>query len=71
VLHVQPRLAELLSPAEWAEICITSGFAIEPREGEPASFAAAPGAKCERCWRVLPEVTAETGLCRRCEAVVA
>ena len=33
----------------------------------------APGAKCARCWRVLPEVgrsAAHPGLCLRCEAVV-
>jgi isoleucyl-tRNA synthetase len=26
--------------------------------------------KCDRCWRHLPEVTAEVGLCARCEEVV-
>ncbi len=34
----------------------------------------APGAKCERCWKVLPEVgqsPAHPGLCLRCEAVVS
>ncbi len=34
----------------------------------------APGTKCDRCWRVLPEVGASAAhptLCRRCEAVVA
>ena len=33
----------------------------------------APGDKCARCWRVLPEVgenAAHPALCRRCEAVV-
>jgi isoleucyl-tRNA synthetase len=27
--------------------------------------------KCDRCWRHLPEVTPEVGLCARCEEVVA
>jgi isoleucyl-tRNA synthetase len=27
--------------------------------------------KCGRCWRLLPEVTADGGLCARCTAVVA
>jgi isoleucyl-tRNA synthetase len=27
--------------------------------------------KCDRCWRHLPEVTADVGLCARCEEVVA
>ncbi|MFC7536561.1 isoleucine--tRNA ligase [Sphingomonas sp. GCM10030256] len=26
--------------------------------------------KCDRCWRLLPEVTPEVGLCARCEEVV-
>ncbi|MGA8552108.1 MAG: zinc finger domain-containing protein, partial [Stellaceae bacterium] len=33
----------------------------------------APGERCERCWRVLPEVGQVPGhadLCRRCAAVV-
>ncbi|MDB5695100.1 MAG: isoleucine-tRNA ligase, partial [Sphingomonas bacterium] len=27
--------------------------------------------KCERCWRHLPDVTADTGLCGRCATVIA
>jgi isoleucyl-tRNA synthetase len=37
------------------------------------SVSLAPGAKCGRCWRVLPEVggsAAHPALCLRCEAVV-
>jgi isoleucyl-tRNA synthetase len=33
----------------------------------------APGDKCERCWRVLPEVgsvAAHGDLCRRCAGVI-
>ncbi|WP_149538746.1 isoleucine--tRNA ligase [Siccirubricoccus phaeus] len=75
-----------LLPAEgWAEICITSGLTLSagpPPEGAlvlpdsggiAALFAPAPGQKCDRCWRVLPEVglsAAHPTLCRRCEAVV-
>ena len=39
------------------------GVAVEPLR--------ANGCKCARCWRVLPEVKAEGGLCLRCEAAVA
>ena len=45
----------------------------ERAEGIMIEFAPAPGAKCARCWRVLPEVgrsAAHPGLCLRCEAVV-
>ncbi|MFC7540055.1 zinc finger domain-containing protein [Siccirubricoccus deserti] len=41
--------------------------------GPLATVEVAPGAKCDRCWRVLPEVGASAAhptLCRRCEAVV-
>jgi isoleucyl-tRNA synthetase len=33
------------------------------------AFARAPGAKCARCWKVLPEVTGD--LCPRCARVLA
>jgi isoleucyl-tRNA synthetase len=63
----------LLDTAGWAEVCITSGFALEEGPMPAARFAPAPGTKCDRCWKVLPEVGASTAhptLCRRCEAVV-
>ena len=30
----------------------------------------AAGEKCSRCWKVLPEVKVNHGLCNRCEEVV-
>ena len=75
-LQAEPRLTlamedmPLLDAAGWAEICITSS--LDLGAGNPAvSIAPAPGDKCQRCWRVLPETAAETGLCLRCTAVVA
>ncbi|HEV7266238.1 MAG TPA: isoleucine--tRNA ligase [Falsiroseomonas sp.] len=79
---------DLLDEASWAEVCIVSGFskstemtslaladAAEPTAipGVLPVFEPAPGTKCDRCWRVLPEVgqsQAHPTLCRRCEAVV-
>ncbi len=64
----------LLPAAGWAEICITSGLELSAGEALAAVFAVAPGTKCDRCWKVLPEVGASAAhptLCRRCEAVVA
>jgi isoleucyl-tRNA synthetase len=46
-------------PASAFRLPETPGVAVEPL--------AAPGCKCARCWRVLPEVKAEGGLCLRCE----
>jgi isoleucyl-tRNA synthetase len=31
----------------------------------------AAGHKCGRCWRILPEVKAEGGLCLRCEEALS
>jgi isoleucyl-tRNA synthetase len=65
--------AGLLTVEGWAEIAITSGFALSAAEAPAATFAPAPGAKCARCWRVLPEVGASAKhptLCLRCEDAV-
>ena len=85
VLHLPAEDAGLLPAETWAEICITSGlalstapapegaFTVEGMPGVACAFGPAPGRKCERCWRVLPEVGASPrhpGLCLRCEAVV-
>ncbi len=62
-----------LSDEAWAEVLIVSQVALESGAVAKAEVAVAPGAKCERCWRVLPEVgqsAAHPTLCRRCEAVV-
>jgi isoleucyl-tRNA synthetase len=62
-----------LSAAEWEEILIVSQVEMGQGEEVALDVALAPGAKCERCWRVLPEVGASAAhptLCRRCEAVV-
>ena len=64
----------LLDAETWAEIAIVSGVTITLDSGEPAaSIALAPGAKCARCWRVLPEVGQQPGhptLCSRCADAV-
>jgi isoleucyl-tRNA synthetase len=78
-----PRLENV----PWAEICIASDARIgfgQPTLLEPdqiaslgtdvaAIFHLAPGAKCARCWRVLPEVgrsAKHPTLCLRCEDAV-
>ncbi|MDN3564794.1 isoleucine--tRNA ligase [Paeniroseomonas aquatica] len=57
--------------AFWEEILIVSQ--VERAAADGFAVEKAPGAKCDRCWRVLPEVGASAAhptLCRRCEAVV-
>ena len=57
-----------LADLDWAEICVTSGLTVEAGD-EAALFRPAPGDKCPRCWKVLPEVTIN-GVCDRCSAAV-
>ena len=82
---VPDRLAELVRDIDLAELCITSagtvrigaapedafGLSEVPEIGVCVSPAA--GERCERCWRVLPEVGHQPhhpDLCRRCAEVV-
>jgi isoleucyl-tRNA synthetase len=73
-LSLAPDEAELLNAAEWAEVAIVS--AVHPVSGsadDSADITPAPGAKCVRCWRVLPEVGQQPGhpgLCARCADAV-
>ncbi len=60
------------SADEWAELAIVSSVRIEDGILEPIARVA-PGEKCARCWRVLPEVgthAAHPTLCRRCTDAV-
>ena len=77
--------AEILASIPFEEIVITSGveieavaagtdsdFALPDVPGVKVRFESARGGKCERCWRVLPEVMARhSHLCNRCDAAVA
>ncbi len=84
VLYVSPQ-AHSLKGVDMAEICITSNLEVrneEPPENNSflkniadlfagAVFQKAIGQKCERCWKVLPEVQEPSCLCNRCAAVVS
>jgi isoleucyl-tRNA synthetase len=84
-IFVPERLAEMVGDVDLAELCITSAGTIRLEPPPADAFAlpdapeigvrvsAAPGERCERCWRVLPEVgqaPVHPDLCRRCAAVV-
>lgn len=47
-------------------------FRLPETEGVAVIFAKAAGDKCERCWKVLPDVGSHThgGVCGRCDAAV-
>jgi isoleucyl-tRNA synthetase len=84
-LFVPEDLVDQLRDVDLAELCITSAGTVRPGPPPQGAFtltdipevgalvSPAPGARCERCWRVLPEVGGVPGhadLCRRCAAVV-
>ncbi|HUW80720.1 MAG TPA: zinc finger domain-containing protein, partial [Acidocella sp.] len=68
---ISPEGQTLLNDLDlWADICITSSAV----PGLYIGAAVAPGEKCERCWRVLPEVGTNAKhptLCIRCCEAVA
>ncbi|WP_270935283.1 isoleucine--tRNA ligase [Falsiroseomonas oryzae] len=80
-LRVSAEDASLLPDEEWAEVCIMSALRVwhdptYPADQLPMLLGTGKlGTKCDRCWRVLPEVGEPSRpkhptLCRRCEAVV-
>ena len=84
-LFIPERLVDTVREVDLAEFCITSAGMVRPGPAPDDAFTLpdlpeigarvepAPGERCERCWRVLPEVGHAPGhadLCRRCDAVV-
>jgi isoleucyl-tRNA synthetase len=85
VVHVRDKdLAEALRSVDFADICITSdivitsdpmpneAFRLPEVEGVGVVFETAEGEKCERCWKILPDVGthAHPGTCGRCNAAL-
>ena len=50
---------------------LTEAFIVARVEPGELAVTRTDYGKCERCWRHLPEVTPDTGLCDRCASVVA
>jgi isoleucyl-tRNA synthetase len=80
--YAQPRHAAALEGLDLAEIAIVSAAALSLEAAPEGAFRLADvadvavtidlaeGAKCQRCWRVLPEV-GDGDLCDRCDDAVA
>ena len=83
VVHVaDAAVREALASAQFEDVCITSGIAVEDGEGPGDAFRLpevdgvavvhrmAEGGKCARCWKVLPDVGSHesAGTCGRCDA---
>ena len=82
----RPELAEAIDGLDLADIAITSGLTVEPGAAPAGAFAVADvpgvavlvepaeGEKCQRCWKVLPEVGSHPeapGTCDRCADAVS
>jgi isoleucyl-tRNA synthetase len=85
VVHVEdPAMLAALKSVDFADLCITSGLVLSgdpaPQEafrlpevpGVGVVFERAEGAKCERCWKILPDVGTHRhpGTCARCDAAL-
>lgn len=80
VVFVTPEMMALLETVTFEEVCITSciwlstkpvpdgAFALAEVPQVAVAFEPAKGGKCERCWRVLPDVGSHKhpGTCQRC-----
>ena len=63
----------LLSAPEWAEVLIVSAATTGRSAEASVATSLAPGEKCARCWKILPEVGtqhAHPTLCLRCADAV-
>lgn len=86
MVHV--READVLAALEsvnFADVCITSGvqltndpspaeaYRLPEIEGVSVVFEKAEGEKCQRCWKILPDVGthAHPGTCGRCNSALA
>ncbi len=82
IVHVEDaEVRELLSTFDANDLCITSGltvtgdpapaeaFRVPEIEGVCVVFEKAEGQKCQRCWKILPDVGrhAHSGVCSRCD----
>ncbi|QPM90159.1 isoleucine--tRNA ligase [Pseudooceanicola algae] len=86
VVHVEDEtMLAALKSVTFEDICITSGLSLTadpvPAEafrlsevpGVGVVFEKADGAKCQRCWKILPDVGNHThdGVCGRCDAALS
>jgi len=59
-----------LAGTDWAELFISASVRVETGAALAVSILASDDPRCERCWKYVPDVGAETGLCGRCDEVV-
>ncbi|SHI58821.1 isoleucine--tRNA ligase [Wenxinia saemankumensis] len=84
IVHVPEDVAAVLRDVSFDDLCITSGIEVTTDPAPPEAhriegasdigvvFARAEGQKCQRCWKILPDVGTHPhpGVCARCEAAL-
>ena len=85
VVHVEDaQMLAALKSVAFADVCITSdlsltadpapteAFRMAETPGIGVVFETAEGEKCQRCWKILPDVGthAHPGVCARCDAAL-
>ncbi|MCG7628946.1 isoleucine--tRNA ligase [Epibacterium sp. MM17-32] len=85
VVHVRDvDVLDALKSVNFADVCITSdvqltndpspaeGYRLPEVDGVSVVFEKADGQKCQRCWKILPDVglQAHPGTCGRCSAAL-
>ncbi|MEC8654118.1 MAG: isoleucine--tRNA ligase [Pseudomonadota bacterium] len=83
LVYVTPAMQSAFDGQDVAGLFITSAasivtdtppadaFRLDTVAGVAVRFAVAEGGKCARCWKVMPEVTTDNVICKRCVDVVA
>ncbi|MGB3409132.1 MAG: class I tRNA ligase family protein, partial [Jannaschia sp.] len=83
-VHVDAETLAILKGMSFDDICITSGITVtdapapdgawtsHEAEGIAVVFAHATGGKCQRCWKILPDVGSHghDGVCGRCDTAL-
>ncbi len=85
-VHIRDKdLLEIVKSVDFADICITSAvqltndpipetaFRLPDVEGIGVEFEKAEGEKCQRCWKILPDVGTHShaGVCGRCDEALS
>jgi len=71
IIKVSNDYKNALSNIDIADVAIVSNVVIQDGDTLEVDFAKAEGEKCNRCWKVLPEVSNHgERICNRCDAVV-
>ncbi|WP_322895472.1 MULTISPECIES: isoleucine--tRNA ligase [unclassified Yoonia] len=84
-VYVSADVAKVLETTAFDDLCITSGITISTNAAPDGAFklddvadiavvfARADGEKCERCWKILPDVGTHShpGVCGRCDEALS